>query len=284
MLIDWFTVAAQVVNFLILVWLLKRFLYKPILDTIDEREKKVKDRLNDAEAKKNEAEKKREDFQHKKDDLDKHRTETLNQAKADANVERQRLLDAARKEYDEKRSQYNDSLLHEEEQLIQVLSSRTRKEVFAIARKTLADLAGTQVEESIVNISIQRLSELNSQEKERLVADFRSAPRPVIVRTSANLLPEQQAAVEKALEDVLGAKPQCQFETLPDLIGGIEITLGGKKIAWSISDYLASLENSVHEILKKQPEGSTPPKPAQELNSQINGASQNKQTGAAEHG
>jgi F-type H+-transporting ATPase subunit b len=37
MLIDWFTVGAQVLNFLILVWLLKRFLYGPILDAIDAR-------------------------------------------------------------------------------------------------------------------------------------------------------------------------------------------------------------------------------------------------------
>jgi len=269
MLIDWFTVAAQVVNFLILVWLLKRFLYKPILDTIDEREKKVIER---------------EEFQRKKEDLDRHRTETLNQAKNDANAERQRLLDEAHKEYDEKRSQYNNSLMHEEEQLIQALSSRTRKEVFAIARKTLADLAGTQVEESMVNLAIQRLRELNSQEKERLVADFRSAPSPVVIRTSASISPEQQAAMQKALEDMLAAKPQCQFEALPDLIGGVEITISGKKIAWSINDYLTSLENSVHEILKKQPEGSAQPKPAQELNSRITSNSQIKQTGAAENG
>ena len=45
MLIDWFTVAAQAVNFLILVWLLKRFLYKPVLAAIDEREKRIATQL-----------------------------------------------------------------------------------------------------------------------------------------------------------------------------------------------------------------------------------------------
>ena len=38
MRINRFTVFAQAINFLILVWLLKRFLYKPILHAIDERE------------------------------------------------------------------------------------------------------------------------------------------------------------------------------------------------------------------------------------------------------
>ena len=41
MLIDGFTVGAQVLNFLILVWLMKRFLYQPILDAIDAREQRI---------------------------------------------------------------------------------------------------------------------------------------------------------------------------------------------------------------------------------------------------
>ena len=49
MLIDWFTVGAQALNFLILVWLMKRFLYKPILRAIDEREKRIASELADAE-------------------------------------------------------------------------------------------------------------------------------------------------------------------------------------------------------------------------------------------
>lgn len=65
MLIDWFTVIAQVVNFLILVWLLKRFLYQPILNAIDAREQRVATELADADAKMNEAAKQRNEFQKK---------------------------------------------------------------------------------------------------------------------------------------------------------------------------------------------------------------------------
>jgi F-type H+-transporting ATPase subunit b len=51
MLIDWFTVGAQVLNFLILVWLMKRFLYQPILDAIDAREQRIAAELANAAAK-----------------------------------------------------------------------------------------------------------------------------------------------------------------------------------------------------------------------------------------
>ena len=97
MLIDWFTVGAQVLNFLILVWLLKHFLYKPILNAIDAREKRIAAELADADAKKTEAQKERDDFQNKNKVFDEQRSALLGKAADEAKVERERLLDEARK-------------------------------------------------------------------------------------------------------------------------------------------------------------------------------------------
>ena len=96
MLIDWFTVGAQALNFLILVWLIKRYLYKPILDAIDAREKLIAARLADAEAKKTEAKKESDEFQHKNEEFDAQRAALLNKATGEANAERKRLLEEAR--------------------------------------------------------------------------------------------------------------------------------------------------------------------------------------------
>src|SRR5580693_6836832 len=96
--IDWFTVVAQAINFLILVWLLKRFLYRPILSAIDAREKGIADQLADAVAKEAEAHKDREDFQHKNEAFDKERAALLTKATDEAKAERQRLLDQAQKD------------------------------------------------------------------------------------------------------------------------------------------------------------------------------------------
>ncbi len=110
MLINWFTVIAQAINFLILVWLLKRFLYKPILQAIDEREKGIATQLADAEAKKAEAQKERDDFQHKNEAFDHERAALLKKATDEANAERQRLLDEARKDADALRAKRQEAL------------------------------------------------------------------------------------------------------------------------------------------------------------------------------
>ena len=101
MLIDWFTVAAQVINFLILAWLLKRFLYKPILRAIDAREQRISSALADADAKSAEAEKERDEFRQKNATFDQQRAALLSKATDEAASARQRLLDEARQAADD---------------------------------------------------------------------------------------------------------------------------------------------------------------------------------------
>jgi len=98
MLFDWFTVFAQVVNFIILVWLLKRFLYRPILDAIDAREQRIAKELADADAKKHEAQNERDEFQHKNEEFDRQRAALMDMAKDEAKTERQRLIDEAERQ------------------------------------------------------------------------------------------------------------------------------------------------------------------------------------------
>src|SRR5579862_1751216 len=95
--INWFTVVAQGINFLILVWLMKRFLYKPILHAIDERENRVATELANADKQKAEAQKEHDQFRHKNAEFDQQRAALLTKATEEVKAERQRLLDEARK-------------------------------------------------------------------------------------------------------------------------------------------------------------------------------------------
>jgi len=252
MLIDWFTVAAQVVNFLFLVWLLKRFLYKPILHAIDAREQRIAKELADADAKKTEAEKEREKFQKKNEEFDQHRDELLRKAKDEAKAERQRLLDEARQAADALRANRQDALKREQQSLNDEITRRTREEVFAIARKALTDLAETTLEERMSEVFRRRLRELNNEAKEGLGKALKTTSDPVLVRSAFDLPSEQQDAIQRALQEAFTAEIQVRFETAPEVISGIELTANGQKVAWSIADYLASLEKSVVELLKEQ--------------------------------
>lgn len=250
MLIDWFTVVAQIINFLILVWLLKRFLYKPILTAIDAREQRIAAKLADADAKKMEAQKERDAFQQKNEDFDKQRIERMNQVAEAVNAERAQLLDAARQESSDLRAQLQVTLKNERHSLNEALSHRAREEVFAIARKTLIDLADTTLEDRVTAVFLDRLRELDDGEMADLKLVFKASVDPLLIRTAFTLSTEQCAAIETTINGVLGEEKAVKFETAPDLISGIELVANGRKVAWSIASYLASLEESIDELLK----------------------------------
>ena len=252
MLIDWFTVVAQVVNFLILVWLLKRFLYRPILDAIDAREKRIAKELADADAKKAEAQKERDEFQHKNEAFDQQRAALLSKATDEAKAERQRLLDDARKAADALAAKRQEALRSEQQNLSEALSRRARDEVFAIARKTLADLATTSLEERMGVVFTRRLREMDGKAKAGLGEALKSASAPGLVRSAFDLPADQRAVIQNAINETFSADILLRFETAPDLVSGIELATDGQKVGWSIADYLASLEKGVDELLKEK--------------------------------
>ena len=251
MLIDWFTVGAQALNFIILVWLLKRFLYKPILDAIDAREKLIAGELADAEAKKAEAQRERDDFQRKNDELDRQRAALLSQATDEAKAERVRLFDEARVAADALRVKRMDALRNDAQNLNQAISRRTQQEVFAIARKALMDLSTTSLEERVGAVFTQRLREMDGQARKELSEALRTASGPALVRSAFALPAEQRATIQNALNETFAADVPVVFETAPDLVSGIEFAANGRKVAWSIAEYLGSLEKSVDELLNR---------------------------------
>ncbi len=263
MLIDWFTIVAQALNFLILVWLLKRFLYKPILHAIDEREKRIAAELANADKNKAEAQKERDEFQHKNEEFDRERAALLSKATDEAQDERQRLLDEARKAAAALAAKRMETLRKSEQNLYQEISRRTQQEVFAIARKALTDLAGKSLEERLGEVFTRRLREMDSQAKASLAEALKKASEPALVRSAFDLPAEQRAAIQKALNETFSAKIHIRFETAPDLISGIELSTNGQKVAWSIADYLSSLEEGVTELLKEKdkPETKAGPEP-----------------------
>src|SRR5277367_4579663 len=98
MLIDWFTVGAQAINFLILVWLLRRFLYKPVLAAIDAREKKVAAKIGDAESQEAKAKTAGEELRKRGEAFDSERAALMRKAAEEGAAERQGLIQAARKD------------------------------------------------------------------------------------------------------------------------------------------------------------------------------------------
>lgn len=245
MQINWFTVIAQIVNFIVLVWLLKRFLYKPILNAIDEREEKIAGQIMDAEAKDALAKKEQAEFSKKNDSFDKAKKGLMDKVIAETNDERQKLLETARTEVAELRAKLESSLTEMQENLQLDIAQKIQQQVFALTRKLLGDLASESLEEQSVKVFVKRLTDLKSEEKKQFLAAFKSGSNSILVQTAFDLPEKQQKDIKTAVNEVLGRPAKFQFKTASQLVSGIELTSNGYKLAWSVSEYLNLLQKDI---------------------------------------
>lgn len=260
---DWFTVAAQLLNFLVLIWLLKRFLYQPILNALDARERKISAELAAAAQTMQKAQIERDEFQRKNQEFAQQRAELFKAATEEVKVERQRLLHEARQEADNLRAKRQEALRSEQQSLCTAISRRTQQEVFAIARKTLGDLADANLENQMVAVFIQQLQQCDN-DTQQLLMEIKNSTAPLQVRTAFELSAAQKTEIELTIQNIFTLTIPIQFEIAPDLLGGIELRSDGQKISWSIADYLVTLEKNLNALLQPRVETKSQPEPKPE--------------------
>ena len=251
MLIDWFTVIAQIINFVILVWLLKRFLYKPVLEAMDAREKKIAAQLRDAAAQKVEAEKQHESFRGAQEEFAKQKQSLLHAVEEEAAATRQRLMEETREEVQTLRKNWREALHEEQTTFRTQLADSVQHEIFAIARQTLRDLAGEELEQQIATQFLGRLSQLDGNEKAQLAAHLKTSRRPLVIRSAFDLPDPVRVNIEHAVCNSLEINVPIRFETTPEVLSGIELAADGHKVSWSINGYLTSLEDSVRQVVEQ---------------------------------
>jgi F-type H+-transporting ATPase subunit b len=251
MLIDWFTVGAQFINFIVLVLLMKRFLYRPILEAMAARELRIATTLEDAARKDADAEKGLTLLRQREEALEAHRTVLLKTATDDADQRRKQLIAAAREEVSSLQTRWHEAFAKEKDQLRHDLTLRVQAEVLAIARSVLKELASTSLEEAIARQFIRQLRSLSDQERKDIVAVLKNSDHAASVRSVFPMPAPLRLEIEHAIGEQLWSSASVRFETTPDVLGGVELLTAGHKVSWSIEAYLTSLEKSLDEFLDK---------------------------------
>jgi F-type H+-transporting ATPase subunit b len=242
MLIDWFTVGAQTINFLVLLWLMRRFLYRPILNAIAAREKRIADELAAAAAVSVEAVQMTKSLADKTKAFDAEKAALLTAAVTGASAEHDRLLAQAHGEFEqlqlEQQGRLQSTRVAEKDRVRRLVTD----EVFSISRRALGDLAGADLEERMVTVFLARFRQLPPPEKSSWMAALKSTTAPAVVRSRFVLVPALRTLIQTAVDENCGSSIPMSFETSPDGVAGLELTASGSRISWNISGYLETLE------------------------------------------
>lgn len=265
MLIDWFTVAAQIVNFLILMGLLKYFLYDRIQNAMDRREENIRSRIADAEQKQAQAEKSRKAHAQKQRELEQQKERILADARQKARDQEEKLTQKAREAVQKQKARWQESLRQQQQAFLRQLRQMAGESVLTISRTAVAQLADADLQQKAVRRFMDKIGQLAHPDQRKLAQSLRRSGQGLTVKTAAPLTDELKAELEDILNQTLGSEKgalQVEYETNPELVLGLEIRTEDQKAAWSLSDYLGGLESDIRRILEGQAassEKNTPP-------------------------
>ena len=245
MLIDWFTVVAQIVNFLILVALLKRFLYGPLIRAIDARENGIAAQIAQADQKNREAAELMAQARAQRDELEQKRQQTIAEAREDADRQRGEMLQKSRASVRAAEAKWREEMEREKAVFFEEMRGRAATEILAIARQALGGLASAEVERSAIQAFLRQLQSLDPAALRLLCAG------ELAVATPDELPDETKREIQAAIEQRLGAPVAVRFEQAPAMSWGIELRGGGQRIGWTPDGYLDSLEEKLKDAFDR---------------------------------
>ncbi|MBQ4830110.1 F0F1 ATP synthase subunit delta [Alteromonas sp. MMG017] len=257
--IDWFTVIAQIINFLILVWLLKRFLYKPILDGIDARENKISRVLSSAETKKKNAETLENQYNEKLTNIDAERSAIIKLAKEEAQKAHIAAMQNAKVQADAFAIKRTAALNTEIQTLQNEVINKSVKEVFALSRKVISELSDQQLQDKMFDKLLSHLKALNEERHVGLNQAIQNNQGHAKVRSIAPLSQVQCERLKAYLQGLLTEQTSGESLTIaldlevdPQLIAGLALSFGGWKLSWSANETLNALQREVEMSLDVQ--------------------------------
>jgi F-type H+-transporting ATPase subunit b len=236
--LNWTTFLLEIINFLVLIWILKRFLYKPVLDIIARRRSDIEAQLSEG--------------QHLHEEVDKLKAEYENRI-TEWNKERKQLKDALMKELDEERHRQLTELqetLAARREKAEVSESRKRSEAqrdietqalkqgAEFASRLLNCAAGQELETRLVQKLIEDLGQLSTERISALRTQWGEAPEAIQVISAYPLAEDQRKQLEQKLVQVSGLDVPVDYEQDEALLAGLRIVIGVWALHLNLQDEL----------------------------------------------
>jgi F-type H+-transporting ATPase subunit b len=238
----WFTFAAQIVNFLVLVALLRWLLYGRIVRAMHDRKAKIQNRLEEAEQWRREAEMTAHEHEEKVREIEQRREQMLESARGQAQEEGERWRREAREEVGRKRQQWEESFRRERRELLSEVRRQAGHAGVEAARRTLEQLADVDLESRICDRFAERLRELDGQQRDEIARHLGDGEDVVSIRSAFNVSQERRKRLRETLRETIGYNAAIEFEQASDLICGLELDVGGYRFGWNVKQFLHDLE------------------------------------------
>jgi len=245
--LNWSTFVLEIINFLVLVWILKRFLYKPVLGVIARRRAGIEKSLADAETLHTDAEKLQAQYEGRLADWDQERQQAREALILEIEAERARKLAELQTSLEQEREKARVIEARRKADDLRKIEETALAQSVRFATRLLEQASGPETEARLVELVIDGLSRLPAENIERLRNKYGEAPEAIAVGSAFPLSDDQRLRLERALATVVDPDIPLRFEQDSELLAGVRITIGAWILGANLRDELKGFMELAHD-------------------------------------
>jgi F-type H+-transporting ATPase subunit b len=236
--LDWVTFGLEVINFLVLVWILQHFLYKPVLHTIRKRQAGIEKAMKEAEDGKVQAEELRKQYAGRLVGWEKEKESLRQKALAEVAGERKRRMEQMQADLDRAEERRKAVAGRRAQEMQDKLKQEARADAARFAAGFLKRLAAPSLQEGLVQALLEDLVKLPEEGRRQLAeASERNGDR-IEVSSAFALDDALRQKLLAGLGKATGRELDSDFEVNEDLVAGLRISIGSLVLHANVSDEL----------------------------------------------
>jgi len=236
--LNWSTFVLEIVNFLILVWILKHFLYKPVLDVIARRRAGIEKSLADAADMQKNAEKLRQQYESRLAEWNEERQKAREVLTHEIDDERAKKMDELQTALEKEREKASVTEARRQADAVQKIEETALLQGARFASRLLQQASGPEMETRLVELVINELGRLPAERTSALRNSYGKMPRAIEVVSAYPLAENHRQELEQALAAVAGENATTHYKQDSDLLAGIRITIGAWVLGANLRDEL----------------------------------------------
>lgn len=242
--LDWSTFLLQIINFLVLIWILNRFLYKPVSNVIAQRKAAVEKMLADSERVRTDAQALQTQYETRLTEWGREKEMAWTQLREELDAERSRLMTALQAELDKEREAAAVREQRRLAELTQQAEQAALEQGGRFVAKVLSGLAGPELESKIIELMLTEMAQLPEEQ----LSAIRSAllqDTPARVTTAYPLGENLRESLTQMVQRLAGRELRCEYVEDPDVIAGVCVGLGGWVLRANLRDEMKLFSEGV---------------------------------------
>jgi F-type H+-transporting ATPase subunit b len=243
--LSWTTFVLEIVNFLVLVWILKRFLYKPVLDVIARRKAGIEKRLSDAQELHTEAQALQKQYEGRLTEWQEERQQARQTLAEELAAERATRMQQLREALQQEQEKAHVARERQEADTLRRLEQSALQQGARFAARLLGTAAGAEVHDRLVQLFLDELSALAPEQVSRLRANAGQVGQ-VRVTSAFPLEPATRDRLQRALQPLHPESVSCEFAEDGELLAGLRVELGAWTLAANLQDELKGFAELAH--------------------------------------